>query len=313
MTLYFVRADSISPTTLRRSDQIDFDANALTISMFNVGEGEAILLSRGAEGVLIDGGLNRRKKSNVPLGRALLAYLAQENITLGALVATHPHVDHLNALSTVLEGAAPPSLSAEAVYYHNGETMGTWLTDTLGVRLDALAASGVLDVQAVPQVMAGRGISGVQMLHFTDGRWNPKPAYKSIFTRVWYGFASFLFTGDAYFEYENKLLSGPFRNVLDVDVLKITHHGSEHGTGQDFVNAVGPRIAFASTAQDSGHQVEPEVRDRLGQDTEIFDTLTTGGDIIIRTDGQRRESGGHTGVVYEVRIEQPGWFMARQW
>ncbi len=312
MTFYFVDANSISPTTLRRSDQIDFDVGALTMRMFNVGDGEAILLSRGTEGVLFDGGLERRKR-NAPLGRALLAYLAQENITLGALVGTHPHVDHLNALATVLEGDAPPSIGAEAVFYHNGETMGAWLTDTLGTRLEALTASGMLEVQAVPEVLAGRGLSGVQMLHFTDGRWNPKPAYKSIITRVWYGFASFLFTGDAYIDYEEDLLSGPLRDLLDVDILKITHHGSEHGTGQAFVDAVDPRIAVASTSQDSSHRLEPEVRNRLGQGTEIFDTFTAGGDIIIRTDGQRRESGGHTGVVYEVRIETPGWFMGGQW
>ena len=312
MTFYFVDANSIREITLSNSGEIGFDAAALTMRMFNVGDGEAILLSRGTAGVLFDGGSERRKR-NAPLGRALLAYLGQGNITLGAFVATHPHVDHLNALATVLEGDTPPSLGAEAMFYHNDETMGAWLTDTLGARLEALTASGVLEVQAVPEVLAGRGLSGVQMLHFTDGRWNPKPAYKSIFTRVWHGFASFLFTGDAYIDYEEDLMSGPLSDLLDVDILKITHHGSEHGTGHAFVDAVDPRIAVASTSQDPGHRLEPEVRERLGQGTEVFDTFTDGGDIIIRTDGQRRESGGQTGVVYEVRIEQPGWFMGQQW
>lgn len=312
MTFFFVDANSIREITLSNSDEIGFDAAALTMRMFNVGDGEAILVSRGAAGVLFDGGSERRKR-NTPLGRALLAYLAHANVTLGAFVATHPHVDHLNALATVLEGNTPPSLGTAAIFYHNDETMGAWLSDTLGARLDALKASGVLEVQAVAEVLAGRGLAGVQMLHFTDGRWNPRPAYKSIFTRVWYGFASFLFTGDAYVDYEEGLMSGPLSDLLDVDILKITHHGSEHGTGQAFVDAVDPRIAVASTSQDPGHRLEPEVRDRLEQGTEIFDTFTDGGDIIIRTDGQRRESGGQIGVVYEVRIERPGWFMGQQW
>ena len=312
MTFYFVDANSISETTLSNRDERSFDAEALTMRMFNVGDGEAILLSRGTDGVLFDGGLERRKR-NPPLGRALLGYLAQRNITLRALVGTHPHVDHLNALATVLEGDTPPVLSDNAIYYHNGETMGAWLTDTLGARLDSLTASGRLEVHAVEEAVAGQGPSDVQMLHFTDGRWNPRPAYKSIFTRVWYGFASFLFTGDAYFDYEEEFLSGPLSDLLDVDILKITHHGSEHGTGQAFVDAVEPRIAVASTSQDSGHRLEQEVRDRLGQGTKIFDTFTEGGDIIIRTDGRRRESRGGTGVVYEVRIDQPGWFMGQQW
>lgn len=302
MTFYLVSTQSITETNLSASDQTDFNAEALTMRMFNVGKGEAILLSRGTQGVLFDGGA-QRKKRNAALGQAIIAHLAQANIRLGAFVATHPHVDHLNALATVLDGSAPPSIAGQAVFYHNGETMGKWLTETLGARLAALAASGQLEVQAVQDVLAGRGLSQVQMLHFTDGRSKPKPAYKSIFTRVWYRSASFLFTGDAYEDYEDKLVAGPLGALLEVDVLKITHHGSDDGTGQAFVNAVDPRIAVASTAADPTHRLEPAVRTRLGGNTEIRDTFTNGGDVIVRTDGQRRQSAGHTGVVYEVLIQ----------
>lgn len=312
MTFFLVDAQSITPTTLSGTDLTNFNAAALTMRMFNVGEGEAILLSRGTEGILFDGGAERRKR-NAPLGRALRAYLAQEKITLGALIATHPHVDHLNALETILEGNEPPSIGSEAVLYHNGETMGTWLTDTLGARLATLTATGRLEVHAVQQVQVGLGLSDVLMLHFTNGRWKPRPVYKSIFTRVWYGSASFLFTGDADSEYEDDFLDGPLKAILVVDVLKITHHGSEHGTGQAFVNAVEPRIAVASSAPDPDHRLEQVVRNRLGQNCEIRDTSTDGGDIIVTTDGMRRKFGGQTGVLYEVRIEQPGWFMGQQW
>ena len=105
----------------------------------------------------------------------------------------------------------------------------------------------------------------------------------------------------------------PLRGRLDADILKITRHGSGHGTGQTFVDAVDLWIAAASTSQDPDHRLEPEVRTHLGQGVKIFDTFTEGGDFIIRTDGQRWVSGGQTGVVYEVRIEQLGWFMGQQW
>ncbi len=307
MTFYFVASTGVVKTTLKRNEAREFGAAALTMRMFNVGDGEAIVLSRGGEGVLFDGGA-ARKKLNAPLGAALADYLDQESIKLNAIVATHPHVDHLNALSTLLAGDPPASLAADAVYYHNGEEMGTWLTDTLGARLDVLTAAGQLELRAVTEPTAGRAIPGVQMLHFRDGRWKPRPAYRSIFTRVWFGFASFLFTGDAYWAYEDELEEGPLGRLFDVDVLKITHHGSEHGTGTQFVAAVDPRIAVASTAGDHGHELDQQTRDRLGPGPQVFDTFTAGGDIIIRTDGKQRESGGQDGVIYEVEIVQPGWF-----
>ena len=67
MTFYFVDANSIMETTLTSSDEANFNVAPLTMRMFNVGAGEAILLSRGTEGVLFDGGLNRNKRENAPL------------------------------------------------------------------------------------------------------------------------------------------------------------------------------------------------------------------------------------------------------
>ncbi len=66
MTFYFVDSNSIMETTLTSSDEANFNVAPLTMRMFNVGDGEAILLSRGTEGVLFDGGLNRRKRGNHP-------------------------------------------------------------------------------------------------------------------------------------------------------------------------------------------------------------------------------------------------------
>ncbi len=313
MTFYFVSEGGIKRSKApSRTALTTFERTALTMRMFNVGEGEAIVLSLGNEGVLFDGG-GVVKKRNEPLGRALLAYLDAEGIALNAIVATHPHVDHLNALSTILAGDDPPSLAADAVLYHNGEEMGIWLTDTLGERMDALSGSNRLEVVPVTASAAGRGLTDVEMIHFVDGRWKPRPAYKSIFTLVWYGWASFLFTGDAYTKYENTLLASPIGALIKADVLKITHHGSDGGTGPEIADAVQPRISLASTSEHASHRLEKEVRDRLNSYGKVFDTYENGGDIIVRTDGRQRTSRGKPGVLYEVRIEKRGWYTGGTW
>ena len=310
---YFVHTDGIkrskSPSGARLGA---FRATALTMRTFNVGDGEAILLSRGAEGVLFDGGAGR-KKVNEPLARALAAYLAQEKIRLRALVATHPHLDHLNALSALLAVDDPPSLAADTVLYHNGEAMGRYLSETLGARMNALSRSGRLAVEPVTTGMEGRGLAGVEMYHFVDGRSKPGPEYKSISTLAWYGSASFLFTGDAYAEYEADLLASPVGGLLRADVLKVTHHGSEHGTSQPFVDAVLPRISVASTAADAGHRLENVIKARLEKVGEVFDTFGRGGDVIVSTDGKASTRRTGTGVLYEVRVETPGWYLGGTW
>ena len=66
----------------------------LEIVMFNVGDGEAIIIRRRRLAILVDGG-SVVKKRNRELGRVLLSYLSDEGLRLRAIVASHPHTDHL--------------------------------------------------------------------------------------------------------------------------------------------------------------------------------------------------------------------------
>lgn len=312
-TFYFAHSAGVKRVKAPSGSVLQaFRASSVEMRVFNVGPGEAILLSLGSRTVLFDGGAIV-KKSNASLGRALLAYLVARNLKLGAIVATHPHVDHLNALATILAEDDPPSLAPDAVYYHNDEALGTWLTETLWARVTALETAGRLIVVPVTAGVAGLGLPGVEMQHFVDGRYKPTPAYKSIFTIAWYGESSFLFTGDAYIEYENALLAGPIVGLLSAHVLKITHHGSQDGTGQPFVDQALPRLSVASTAADEGHRLESVVKARLDAYGKSFDTLGAGGDIIIRTDGRARSIGSVSGVLYEVSVEKPGWYYGQAW
>jgi beta-lactamase superfamily II metal-dependent hydrolase len=289
-----------------------FRANAVELRVFDVGAGEALLLSRGNRAVLFDGGAEQGR-TNAPLARALVGYLTETNRQLGAIVATHPHIDHLNALAPILAEDDPLALTADAVYYHNDEALPKKLRETLQVRLMALASSGRLQVAPVTTSHAASELPGVELLHFVDGRYKPKPVYKSIWTLAWYGEASFLFTGDAYTAYEEALLASPLAGLLRADVLKITHHGSQGGTGKPFAGHVRPRLAVASTAPDAGHRLEPIVKKHLKPHAKIFDTGRRRGDVIVRTDGLQRTQSAVSGVLYEVVIERPGWYRSQAW
>ncbi|MEE9174068.1 MAG: hypothetical protein V3U30_03720 [Thermoplasmata archaeon] len=98
-------------------------------------------------------------------------------------------------------------------------------------------------------------------------------------------------------------------HINPVDVLKVTHHGSEGGTGQTFVDAIRPKIAVVSSGNPSheGHRFEQVIRDRLegqpGVETEIRTTHESG-DVVVRTDGRIVDIGGRRGILYELEVER---------
>lgn len=151
---------------------------------------------------------------------------------------------------------------------------------------------------------------------FVDTKPKNGPAYKSIFMPVRFKDARFLFTGDAYTDYEDKLLNSTHASSLPAHVLKITHHGSDGGTGANLVAHVRPRISVASSSKDPDHRLESAVRTRLedGGKAKVFDTANAGGnnlsgDVIVRTDGVTRSLNGKTGILFEVETVVPGRFL----
>jgi beta-lactamase superfamily II metal-dependent hydrolase len=142
---------------------------------------------------------------------------------------------------------------------------------------------------------------------FTDGRWNPRLAYRSIVTSVHYRDASLLLTGGIYIRYEETLVADPVTGPhLATNVLKITHHGSDHGTGTTFFERAAPFISVASRAGDAGQRLERAVKRRLRPYGVVFDTYGAGRHITVRTDGLQRLLGAHQGVLFEVELSLPG-------
>jgi competence protein ComEC len=97
-------ARTARPSIARR---IAFEASPLEVRMFNVGEGEAILLVLpDGRAWLIDGGTSNSLTTNAKLGQLLIDYLRSRSLRLEACVASHPHADHVGALATILGGGS---------------------------------------------------------------------------------------------------------------------------------------------------------------------------------------------------------------
>ena len=83
---------------------------------------------------------------------------------------------------------------------------------------------------------------------------------------------NFLFTGDISSTIESKMIKD--LNELDVEVLKVAHHGSKYSTSEEFVNFISPEYAIISVGRNYyGHPTK-----------EVIDILNDNNVIIYRTD-----------------------------
>lgn len=206
-------------------------ARGLRITLFDVGQGDAILLQpAGAPAVLVDGG---------PPGAGLLRELEEAGIThLGAVVATHDQSDHVGGIEELL-GSVP---------------IGQLLYGRLGRELKLAARAAAIPAQRVFRGVTIR--SGRLRLEFV---WpppellaEPQPGADPnqlalVAVARWRGFA-ILLSADAEAE------AVPL-DPGHVDVLKVAHHGSEDAGLAGLLDRARPALALISvgTANPYGH------------------------------------------------------------
>jgi len=74
---------------------------------------------------------------------------------------------------------------------------------------------------------------------------------KSVVMKLGYGNLSVLFTGDIDLEPELALVQGGL--LKNVDVLKVSHHGSKYGSGKEFLEVVRPKFATVSVGEKNSY------------------------------------------------------------
>ena len=225
-------AATAAPTTV--STAVETDGEELLVHFIDVGQADCILIEQGDFAMLIDGG-NRED------GQLVVSYLEQQGIEeLTAVVCTHAHEDHVGGLPSVLavypvqEVYAPTKTYASNVFDNF-----LYYVDQQGLEVtipqpgDQIAA-GELEITVLGPVQS-----------YAD------PNDTSIVLRLDYGQTSFLFTGDMETTAENDMLD--YGADVDVDVLKVGHHGSNTSTGYRFLYEVSPAYAVISVGEDNSY------------------------------------------------------------
>lgn len=255
----------------------------LQIVYLDVGQGDCTLI-RHPSGftVLIDTG---DRTPYFDAGeRIIVPYLQRNGISrIDLLVLTHADRDHIGGANSVLE-----NLDVDLVLHNGDRRSGGFrrilrLLDQKDIKEMAVAAGSTL--KQSPADLGLFVVGPFESDTTASGRLG-NANNRSVVIKMIYGETSFLFTGDAEIEEEEKLTR--FRDFLDVDVLKAGHHGSRTSSGLSFLSAVTPDFAVISCGRFNRFKhPHPAVLKRLDElGIGVARTDLTGA-VILESDGIR--------------------------
>lgn len=247
----------------------------LRVIFFDVGQGDAVLVSYGSNQALIDGGMS---------GKIIMEKLGQyvpfwdRNIEL--IIATHPDQDHIGGLTQVLKN------------YEIGRVIDNGVSSSSGVFESfekVIREKNIKKLEGEKNMKIKISNEAEMEIFHPDGKQNknnPKDTNAGSFVlKLIFGENSFLFTGDLPIK-EEIGLAGEGDNI-DSQIIKIAHHGSKYSTSLEFLEKVSPEDAVISVGKNSYGHPSAEVLERL--EKEGIRTLRTDerGDIIYECDKER--------------------------
>jgi competence protein ComEC len=223
----------------------------LHVSFLDIGQGDAILIQRGNQQVLIDGG-----PSPQTLTRELGERMPFWDRTIELVVLTHPHDDHLSGLVEILK-----RYSVEQVFYPDLDCDLSLYEEWRRLIAEKDIASTL--AQAGQEIDLGEGVK-MTVLHPPttplEGT-NSDLNNNSAVLRLELGRVSFLLTGDIEWEAEFRLIAAG--SELSCTVLKVAHSGSHSSTTHDFLAAASPKLAVISVGENPYGHPHDEVVERL--------------------------------------------------
>jgi len=243
----------------------------LEVSFFDVGQGDSIFIQTPQKHqILIDGGPDYTKVID-----SLSSEMPFNDKEIDLVILSHPESDHMTGLLSVLENYKVDNILWTGIE-RDGEKFESWKRMISDERAKIYYAKKG-DIISMGDVEM-KIIYPAELLKDKEVKDSNDT---SIVGKLSYGNNSFLFTGDISSKKEKLLLESD----IDVDVLKVPHHGSKYSTSEGFLDKATPLISVIQVGKNSyGHPTE-EVLTRLSNSGIKVLRNDTNGKIKIVSDG----------------------------
>ncbi len=259
------------PKMLRRSPPAD---KRMRVHALDVGQGTAVLLEFACGVALVDTGGEQNAQFSAPvaLKRQLDAFFEERkdlNRTIDLLVLSHPHIDHLRGIPTLLKnyrvknvidnGSEGDELVAKEigalrqyVAEHNVGYRAARLPDIHPTKgwtdevIDPINCQGAVD----PEIRVLYGSSpqdpGWGIDFYGQARFDDENNH-SVVLRVAFGKSAVLVTGDLEEVAIDEMIERTADSgLLQADAYLVGHHGSHNGTTRELMEEVDPQVAVIS-------------------------------------------------------------------
>jgi len=261
MPINIVKPESLQNITIKTGSTITKDflsetKQNLKVYFFDVGQADSILVINEEQTMLIDAGNNND-------GEMLVQNLKTLGIAkIDYLIGTHPHEDHIGGLDNIIR-----NFEIGTIYMPKVQTNTKTFEDVLDAVKEKELTITTPKVKDTFQV----GQAECQVLAIDNKAKNLNLA--SIVIQMQFDDMTYLFTGDAEKEVEEKILKE--NKDVKVNILKVGHHGSDTSSSEKFIQTVAPEISVISVGKDNsyGHPKQ-----------EILDRLEETGSKVYRTD-----------------------------
>lgn len=208
-------------------------ATKMIVHFIDVGQGDAILIQYGKTNTLLDTGAESQYKK-------LSAYLTKIKVSkIKNLMITHPDSDHMGGADLVIKNYKVSNIYMTK--YKNTSNEYKEMTTAISkyrVKRTNVKTGSKIDLG---------GIKGT-VLYSADKADDSNSS--SIVMKVAHNKKSFLFTGDITAKIENNLVK---KYNVNVDVLKVSHHGSNTASAVSFIKETSPTYSILSVGANNNY------------------------------------------------------------
>lgn len=231
-------------------DKFDTDRDSLQIHTINVAGADSTLIKTpNDKNILVDTG------HRIDGGEYVIDYLREHNVnSLDYLVATHAHWDHIGGVPEVIDEYSDTlKYIIETEYPNDTSTYSSYRSAVQSSSTEKNIINGKDSIETESDDLDISIINPQEDTIEGDNLLNDN----CIVIHIDYNGDTFLLPSDAEVETEEVLVD-EYNELLEYDIFRVGHHGSDTSTREFFLEEIDPELALISSAYDS-HRERPHV------------------------------------------------------